>query len=52
MTPNMVTEKLNISLKKEQKKKLKNLAEKENRAINDQIVEMMEFYLKYKDKVK
>lgn len=52
MTPNMVTNKLNISLTPEKKRILVELAAKENRPINDQIVEMMEFYLKYKDKVK
>jgi len=52
MNNEMVTNKLNISLTPGNKKKLKELAAKENRPINDQIVEMMEFYLKYKDKVK
>ena len=52
MNTDMATKKLNISLTPENKKKLKDLAAKENRQINDQIVEMMEFYLKYKDKVK
>ncbi len=48
----MVTKKLNISLTPENKKKLVETAARENRPINDQVVEMMEFYLKYKDKVK
>ena len=48
----MVTEKLNVSLSKEQKKKLTDLADMENRKYSQQIVHMMEFYLKYKDKVK
>jgi hypothetical protein len=48
----MTTKKLNISLTPFNKKKLVELAKKENRPVNDQIVEMMEFYLKYKDKVK
>lgn len=52
MNNEMVTKKLNISLKPEKKKQLTELAAKENRPINDQIVEMMEFYVKYKDKVK
>ncbi len=52
MNDEMVTKKLNISLTLENKKKLKDLAAKENRPINDQIVEMMQFYLKWKDKVK
>ena len=43
---------LNISLPKEQRDKLKKLAENENRAISHQIVHMLEFYLKFKDKVK
>ena len=48
----MVTEKLNVSISKEQKKKLTDLAEVENRKYSQQIIHMMEFYLKYKDKVK
>jgi hypothetical protein len=52
MNNEMVTEKLNVSLSKEQKKKLTNLADMENRKYSQQIVHMMEFYLKYKDKVK
>ena len=52
MNSEMATTKLNISLKPEQKKKLVELAEKENRPLNDQIVHMMQFYEKYKDKIK
>jgi hypothetical protein len=52
MNNEMVTEKLNVSLSKEQKKKLTDLADMENRKYSQQIVHMMEFYLKYKDKVK
>lgn len=48
----MVTEKLNLSLAKEDKKQIEILAASEHRKINQQIVHMTEFYLKYKDKVK
>ena len=48
----MVTEKLNVSLSKEQKKKLTDLAEKENRKYSQQIIHMMEFYIENKDKAK
>ena len=43
----MVTEKLNISLSKEQKKKLTDLADSENRKYSQQIIHMMEFYLNH-----
>ena len=52
MNNDMVTDKLNVSLTKEQKKKLTDLADKENRKYSQQIIHMMEFYEKYKDKVK
>ena len=43
----MVTEKLNISLSKEQKKKLTDLDYSENRKYSQQIIHIMEFYLKH-----
>lgn len=52
MNDDMVTEKLNVSLTKEQKKKLTDLADRENRKYSQQIIHMMDFYLKHKDKVK
>jgi len=52
MENNMVTEKLNLSLSKEDKKTIERLAEEEHRKLNQQIVHMTEFYIKYKDKVK
>ena len=52
MNSEMVTEKLNLSLTKEQKDKLIDLANKENRKYSQQIVHMMEFYIENKDKVK
>ena len=48
----MVTDKLNLSLAKEEKKLIEKLAKEEHRKINQQIVHMTEFYVKYKDKVK
>ena len=48
----MVTEKLNLSLSKEDKKRIEKLAVEEHRKLNQQIVHMTEFYVKYKDKVK
>ncbi len=42
---------LNISLPEEQRDELKRLAEKENRAISHQIIHMMKFYIKHKDKI-
>ena len=47
----MVTEKLNLSLAKDEKKLIEKLAKDERRKINQQIVYMTEFYVKYKDKV-
>lgn len=52
MNYEMVTEKLNLSITKEQKAKLIELAKKENRKYSQQIVHMMEFYIGNKDKVK
>jgi hypothetical protein len=52
MNEEMVTEKLNLSLSKEHKKKIEDLAEEEHRKMNQQIVHMLEFYIKFKDKVK
>ena len=52
MTAEMVTEKLNLSLSKEHKKRIEELAVEEHRKMNQQIVHMLEFYLKYRDKVK
>jgi len=43
---------MNISLTKEQMKKLKDLSNEEHRPYSNQIIHMMEFYLKHKDKVK
>lgn len=43
---------LNIYLDQETKDKLKEISDKENRPISRQIKHMLEFYLKYKDKVK
>jgi len=43
---------MNISLTKEQMEKLKNLSQEEHRPYSNQIVHMLDFYLKYKDKVK
>ena len=43
---------INLYLNEETKKMLKDLAEKENRSPSKQVKHMMEFYLKYKDKVK
>jgi len=52
MNCEMVTEKLNLSLTKEQKKNIQKLAKEENRKLSQQIVHMMEFYVRNKDKVK
>ena len=41
-----------ISLSKDDKKKLDDLANTENRKRSNQIVHMMELYLQYKDKLK
>lgn len=43
---------MNISLTKEQMEKLKKLSQEEHRPYSNQIVHMMEFYIKNKDKVK
>ena len=48
----MVTEKLNLSLAKEEKQLIEKLAKEERRKINQQIVHMTEFYVKFKDKMK
>ncbi len=52
MEKNMVTEKLNLSLSKEEKNLIEKLANEEHRKLNQQIVHMTEFYLKYREKVK
>ena len=49
-THNMV--RMSISLSKETEQKLRNIAKEEHRKYSDQIEHMIEFYLKYKDKVK
>jgi len=41
-----------ISMKKEEGDQLDQLAEKEHRSVSQQIVHMMQFYVKYKDKIK
>ena len=43
---------LNVYLDQKTKDKLKDVSDKENRPVSRQIKHMMEFYLKYKDKVK
>ena len=43
---------MTISLTKEQIKTLKDISNKEHRPYSNQIVHMMEFYIKHKDKVK
>jgi len=43
---------LNVYLDNETKDKLKNVSDNENRPVSRQIKHMLEFYLKYKDKVK
>jgi len=40
-----------ISMKKDESEKLDKLAENEHRSVSQQIVHMMEFYEKFKDKV-
>ena len=47
---NMV--RMSISLSKETEQKLRSIAKAEHRKYSDQIEHMIEFYLKYKDKVK
>ncbi len=44
--------KMTISLSIEDEKRLKKLSKNEHRPYSNQIVHMMEFYIKYKDKVK
>lgn len=46
----MVVERTTISLTKEDKKKLEDLSKEEHRPMSQQIVHMMEFYMKYRDK--
>lgn len=41
-----------LSMSKEKKKKLDEIAKQENRKRSNQVIHMMEFYLEYKDKVK
>ena len=41
---------MNISLTNKEMEKLKSISEREHRAYSDQVVHMMEFYIKYKDK--
>ena len=43
---------MSISLSKETEKKLRDIAKEEHRKYSDQIEHMIEFYLKYRDKVK
>ena len=43
---------LNVYLDQKTKDTLKEISDKENRPVSRQIKHMMEFYLKYKDKVK
>jgi len=43
---------INLYLDEKTKKQLKDLAEKENRSPSKQVKHMLEFYLKYRDKVK
>lgn len=43
---------MTISLSKEKMKKLKELAESENRHYSNQIIHMMDFYIENKEKVK
>ena len=47
---NMV--RMSISLSKEIEQKLRSIAKEEHRKYSDQIEHMIEFYLKYKDRVK
>ena len=48
----MPQERTTISLSKEDKTKLENTAKGERRPVSQQIIYMLEFYLKNKDKVK
>jgi hypothetical protein len=43
---------INIYIDEKTKKQLKDIAEEENRSPSKQVKHMMEFYLKYRDKVK
>jgi predicted transcriptional regulator len=43
---------MNLYLDEETKNSLKEIAEKENRSPSKQVKHMIEFYMKYKDKVK
>ena len=43
---------INLYLDEETKELLKQLAKEENRSPSKQVKNMMEFYIKYKDKVK
>ena len=43
---------MNISLTKEEEKRLKDLSKKEHRPYSNQIIHMMDFYIENKDKVK
>lgn len=44
--------KVNISLPKDEMERFKKISEEERRSYNQQLMHMMDFYLKYKDKVK
>ena len=48
---NNIMSRMNISLTNQQIKQLKTLAEKENRPYSKQILHMMEFYVKNKDRI-
>lgn len=48
----MPQERTTISLSKEDKKRLEATAKEERRPVSQQIIYMLEFYLKHKDKVK
>lgn len=46
------SKRMNISLSPDVMKALKDISNRENRPISKQIKEMMEFYIRWKDKVK
>ncbi len=41
---------ITLSMDKENQKKLRELAKKENRSISKQVIQMMEFYIENKDR--
>jgi hypothetical protein len=45
-------DRITFSLSKKDSKQLRDLAEEEHRAVSNQLVHMMEFYLKNKDKMR